>query len=242
MSVPEKKKPTTGKPVRKAIAERPRVRRRLEPQQRREEIVHVAAEVFAGKGYRAANVTDIVQKAGIGRGTFYLYFESKKDVFLQIIERYFSGFEALLTSNQKKLKEALAEGGNVLGVWRGNVIDILEYHRDNPELTSVVYRDGLGSDEHFSARVDELTAIARRELRKDFELLKASGLLRPFDTDIITNMILGSSIYVIMENVVNAPRADLQRLADEMIEYYIRALIRTDLAREAQPWQSLRSS
>jgi AcrR family transcriptional regulator len=239
MSVLKTSNRTTSKPVRKAIAERPRARRRLPPEQRREEVIEVAAAVFAEKGYRAANITDIVERAGIGRGTFYLYFDSKQDVFLEIIERYFSGFEELLATNQKKLASAITAKENAVLVWRQNMLEILRYHHDNPDLTSVVYRDALGSDEHFSARVDELSATARRELRKDFELLEASGLLRKSNLEVVTNLILGSVIYVIMENVVKEKQPDLEAIADEMIEYHIRALIRDDpeVRQEAAKWR-----
>jgi len=226
----------TARPVRKAIAEMPRVRRRLAPEQRREEVLEIAAEVFAEKGYRAANVSDIVERAGIGRGTFYLYFESKQDVFLELIERYFAEFEALLESNQKRLAAAIADQQLALATWRDNMIAILSYHSEHPELTSVIYRDALGSDEHFSARVDELTAVARRQLRKDFELMQKNGLLRPGNLDVITNIILGSSIYVIMENVVKGSATDLEAIADEMIEYHIRALMPLELLREVDLW------
>jgi AcrR family transcriptional regulator len=218
-----------GGPVRQAISERPRVRRRLAPEQRREEVLDIAARVFAEKGYRAANVTDIVERAGIGRGTFYLYFDSKQDVFLELIERYFSEFEELLTENQTRLARAIEKQDKPIMTWRGNMLRILEYHRDNPELTSLIYSDALGSDEHFSARVDELSAVARRQLRKDFELLQKSGIMRAGNLDVITNMILGSSIYVIMENVVRAKKPDLESIADEMIQYHIRALMRDEL-------------
>lgn len=219
----------------------PKARRRLQPEQRREEVVQVAAEVFAEKGYRAANVTDIVTKASIGRGTFYLYFDSKQDVFLELIERYFAAFESLLFENQQRLGSAISDGRNVLDVWRGNIMAILEYHRDNPRLTSVIYKDALGSDEHFSTRVDELSGFARKHLRVDFQMLKRSGLTRDFDVDVVADMILGSAIYVIMERVVKRPGADLEALADEMIQYYILALCKPEIVKEVASWLQSRS-
>jgi AcrR family transcriptional regulator len=209
------------------------MRRRLPPEQRKEEVLEIASKVFAEKGYRAANITDIVERAGIGRGTFYLYFDSKKDVFLELIERYFSEFAGLLGDNQKRLAAAIENQELALAVWRDNMLAILKYHSDHPDLTSVIYSDALGSDEHFSARVDELSRIARKQLRKDFELLQESGLMRPCNLDIVTNIILGSSIYVLMENVVKRRLPDLETIADEMIEYHIRALMRPELLQEA---------
>ncbi|HEY3314643.1 MAG TPA: TetR/AcrR family transcriptional regulator [Bacillota bacterium] len=48
-------------------------------------ILHAAEEVFGEKGYYDASVFEITSRAGIGQGTFYLYFKSKKAVFRQLI-------------------------------------------------------------------------------------------------------------------------------------------------------------
>jgi AcrR family transcriptional regulator len=97
------------------------VRKRFPASQRRGQVLEVAAEVFANKGYRMASVTDIVEGAGIGRGTFYLYFNSKKDVFLELTEGYFSGFAHMLSENQKRLEEATRKGVHFIPVWRDNM-------------------------------------------------------------------------------------------------------------------------
>lgn len=200
---------------------------RMEPVKRREQVLAVAAAVFAEKGYRAANVTDIVNGAGIGRGTFYLYFDSKKDVFLEIIEGYFKDFTRLLAENRSRLNDAIKEDARVLGVWRENVLHILEYHRAHPETTSVVYRDALGNDAHFATRVKELEKVARRQQREVFRTMQQAGLMRDCDLEVVTTIILGSVIDVIMEHVVGHKRVDLEALADEIIEYHIRALMNT---------------
>ena len=45
-----------------------------------------AAEAeFGQKGYHAASVTGITTEAGVGQGTFYLYFKSKEDAFRQLV-------------------------------------------------------------------------------------------------------------------------------------------------------------
>ncbi len=59
--------------------------------ERRASIVQAATEVFAAKGYRAATMAEIGQTAGIGKGTIYLYFPSKQDIFLAVFEAYASG-------------------------------------------------------------------------------------------------------------------------------------------------------
>jgi AcrR family transcriptional regulator len=204
---------------------------RMDPAERKEQVLAVAARVFAEKGYRAANITDIVNDAGIGRGTFYLYFNSKKDVFLEIIELYFSGFTKLLAENKARLNETVRGDMSVLGIWRDNMVRILEYHRDNADITSVIYRDALGNDEHFATRVNELAGVARKQQKEVFRIMQKAGLIRECNLDIVTTIILGSMIDVIMEHVVGRKNPDLEALSDEIIEYHVRALMSEDVAR-----------
>lgn len=54
---------------------------------RRAELVSVATRVFAERGVANTAVSDIVKAAGIAQGTFYLYFESRDDLILAVVER-----------------------------------------------------------------------------------------------------------------------------------------------------------
>lgn len=59
-------------------------------QERREQILDAAVDVFGQKGFAAANVADIAKAAGVAKGTIYLYFESKEAVFTTLMaERSF---------------------------------------------------------------------------------------------------------------------------------------------------------
>jgi AcrR family transcriptional regulator len=58
-----------------------------EPEERKKEILDAAEKLFAGKGYEAATVNDILDAVKIAKGTFYYYFKSKEDVLDALIER-----------------------------------------------------------------------------------------------------------------------------------------------------------
>ncbi|MBX2801817.1 MAG: TetR/AcrR family transcriptional regulator [Myxococcales bacterium] len=58
----------------------------MDPDARRAAILLAARAVFARKGYHKAGIADIVSEVGVARGTFYRYFESKRDVFQQILQ------------------------------------------------------------------------------------------------------------------------------------------------------------
>jgi AcrR family transcriptional regulator len=51
----------------------------------RTRLLDAAERVFAEFGYHAASIVKITEAAGVGQGTFYLYFASKKDVFDELV-------------------------------------------------------------------------------------------------------------------------------------------------------------
>ena len=54
---------------------------------RRDEILDVAARVFAQKGYGDTKITEITEALDIADGTLYNYFDSKRDILLAIMSR-----------------------------------------------------------------------------------------------------------------------------------------------------------
>ena len=63
----------------------PRWRRRKE--ERPAEIIAAALEVFAERGFAATRLDDIAERAGVTRGTLYLYFPSKEDLFKAVVRQ-----------------------------------------------------------------------------------------------------------------------------------------------------------
>ena len=61
--------------------------RRLTPRgkERRAQLISYATERFASDGYHPTSVADIVDGLGVGKGVFYWYFESKEELFVEIL-------------------------------------------------------------------------------------------------------------------------------------------------------------
>src|ERR1041384_7850659 len=55
-------------------------------QELRREIIDAAFDCFAERGYHATGIADIAARLGIGHGTFYRYFENKRDIVEHVID------------------------------------------------------------------------------------------------------------------------------------------------------------
>lgn len=56
---------------------------------KRDSIITSAIELFRSKGYDLTTIGDIVGRSGVGKGTFYQYFQSKEDLFFECAESVF---------------------------------------------------------------------------------------------------------------------------------------------------------
>jgi TetR/AcrR family transcriptional regulator len=62
----------------------------------RERLLSGATELFATKGYAAATVREIVERAGVTKPVLYYYFGSKEGIYLDLMREPFSKFAALV--------------------------------------------------------------------------------------------------------------------------------------------------
>jgi AcrR family transcriptional regulator len=89
------------------------VPRTKDKEERQAEIERAAKEVFLSRGYQSASVQEIAKKAGIGKGTVYLYYKSKEDLYtaliLPSIEYANSKFQTLLEAVDNKMYGSAGE-------------------------------------------------------------------------------------------------------------------------------------
>lgn len=60
----------------------------VDKEERRREICLVAINLFSQKGYDKVSIKEIAEASGIGKGTIYEYFESKKDILIKSTKQF----------------------------------------------------------------------------------------------------------------------------------------------------------
>lgn len=76
----------------------------------REKIIDAAWTLFAEKGFFKTNARDIAKQAGVATGSFYGYFNNKKEVAIELIRRFHKDVsERALTNFNMKISDTVAE-------------------------------------------------------------------------------------------------------------------------------------
>jgi len=197
---------------------------------RRDALAQVALEVWAERGYDKTTVAEIAREAGVAKGTFYLYFESKRALLIEVLRRNSLMPNVLtLIHDLERASLEVAVAGFVRGAWRHLsehrhlillVLQELPTHLD--EAREVIERVVVPSNEALAAylashmspeRASELsTVIAVRALIGMLlvvfvsqELLGAGRLL-PVSEDDVTKTITELFLRGVHPESVGTPR------------------------------------
>lgn len=97
----------------------------------RRRLLEAAERVFAKYGYADASVSRITEAAGIGQGTFYLYFATKLDIFNELVED-------LNHRVRKAMSEASAQTSNRIESERAGFRAFFAFTAEHPALYRVI--------------------------------------------------------------------------------------------------------
>ena len=155
------------------------VRAQARREQRRSTILAAATQVFKDKGYHATSVNDIIDAAQIARGTFYLYFTSKRDVFAELS----STFLALIRGSVRKI--SLDPGdGEPLAQMRANFRRVMNTVLEHGDLATIMLRGDAGDAEaraHMAPFYDQVIDLIGQAMRVGRSL----GIARDCDDVVI---------------------------------------------------------
>ncbi|KAB2730125.1 TetR/AcrR family transcriptional regulator [Brucella intermedia] len=145
---------------------------------KRRQILEGAQDVFLRMGFDAASMNDITREAGVSKGTIYVYFNSKEDLFVALCEHYrhtmFSELIATLDSGFGNRQELTDFGVALVTLITSSTAIraqriVLGVSERKPELAARFYERGPKRS----------LVVMADYLRRMIE----SGKLKPFDAD-----------------------------------------------------------
>ena len=203
-----------------ATADRRTLRAEQKRNERRDAILRAAETVFCARGYPDASIADVIDAAQISRGTFYLYFDSKDALYLDLIER-FTGLmtEALQVVNPDDPDPALRILENVQ-----RVVDVAFTY---PELTQLVLRESRGLNSAIDLRLDRLYGFLHEMVLGALEKGAAYGVTRKVHEPVIATAVVGAFKETFLHHLTpqGARVADRPALAKALFEFGIRGLM-----------------
>ena len=151
----------------------------------REKLLHAAAAEFGERGFPEASIASITQRAGVALGTFYVYFESKEEVFRALVS-----YMGELT--RQWIGERVAESPDRLAAERRGVEAFIEFVRTHRNLYRVVSMAQFVAEDAFR----DYYNIFASAYEENLERAAAAGEIREGDSEVWSWALIGMTVFL----------------------------------------------
>ena len=172
----------------------PLTKRERRKEARPGELLDAALDLFVEKGFAATRSEEVAARAGVSKGTLFLYFPSKEELFKAVVRENISGrfaewmkeFEEFEGSTADMVRYCMHVWWQRIGATRASGITklMISEARNFPELAAFYQQEVIRPG----------TDLVRRILRRGVE----RGEFRPIDLDYTVFSIVAPMIFLIM--------------------------------------------
>jgi AcrR family transcriptional regulator len=193
---------------------RPLSKRGLDTRRR---LLDAAERVFGELGYHEASVVKVADAAGVAAGTFYLYFDSKKAVF-----------DELVVDLNRRVRRAMREGSSQGKTrFEAEVLGFDAYFRftaDHPALYRIIRQAEFVSPEMLRFHYDKLSEGYIEALRD----ASKSGEIGRLDPEVAAYALMGLGEMIGMRWILWGDGKPLPRRVQDELQRLIRCILEVD--------------
>ena len=184
------------------------------------EILDAARKTFAAQGFTSTTMDDIAEQAGIAKGTLYLYFPSKRDIYLAALRQ---GIRVLNDDTNRKVAERLG----VQAKLRTFVKTRVEYFEQNRDFF-LIYHSEIGNllthPGKQDSEVSELYLQQAQMLEGILRTAADKGEIRDLRPDATAFAVCDMTRGVIVQRMLGWSKAELEDDIQHLIEVIWRGI------------------
>ncbi|MGF9697581.1 MULTISPECIES: TetR/AcrR family transcriptional regulator [Paenibacillus] len=190
----------------------------MAPIDRRQQVIHAAAQSFAMFGYKATTMDQVAKIANVGKGTIYTFFTNKEQLFDQIL------VEVIQEMKNIAHREVHQESAFFDNLFR--VLDsLLEFRRDHDLLIKLSQELKDFGTVQAKEGLDKVEKVISDFLSKELEKARDSGEIRDCDPQVVAFMMI--RLYTALTSDWNKQHEPLSK---EEIKNYFRLFLMEGIA------------
>lgn len=172
-----------------------------------EKIIDAASAVFYEKGFHGGSIADITQRAGVGNGTFYIYFDSKLSVYRYLLVEY--GKRIRAASNQ-----AISGCTNRKEAERLGIKSFFEFVLEDQGIFNIIW-ESLYIDKTL---FDDFYTTFSKSYVSRLKQAQADGEVRDIDPKVLSYVLMGITNFVALNSLVLKQENNVDYLVDEVMK------------------------
>lgn len=204
-------------------ARKPRKKQDIE--KRRGEILKAALDVFTEKGYGTATMPEIAQKAGVAAGTLYLYYPSKRELYVAMVKNFIVTAPLLNILSQMPNSDFPTMLKNIIKD-RFDLIKNPDFRRV-PLIMSEVQRD----PELKSLWTKDFLQPLLKQIEIPVNMMGTTGKFRKFQPEVLVRIMGGLFMGFMLLRIVEGSfspinKLDQDKVADDIVNFILHGLLK----------------
>ncbi len=196
----------------------------------RETILRAGQQVFSEIGLDACNVRDIIRASELSTGTFYNYFQTKEEVFDELLDAIILDIHkqareiwlgALQISDDERMSHAFQE--------------FFQIFQTNPEyLRFFLKNQHYVRDLRYNGKLSGLL----KSLETDVESAIRTGKLPPFPVKLVTNILFGTVFEILAEMIQEPEKFQIHKISRQLANFFRGGILSLSLSQSSKPISS----
>jgi AcrR family transcriptional regulator len=187
---------------------------------KREALLNASLEHFNKQGFHTTRIEDIIKLAGVGKGTFYLYFKNKEDVVLNILDDFLHEIESTLNWVQLNIEDVQS----LRNLFLEEAAKLTDSFVKNLEAARFLFREGKAVSRDVEKRINTHINQVIKASEETYEFALSLGILKNINASVSAMAVVGGVSQIYYQWLDGQIQEDINVVVEGTVDFYLNAL------------------
>lgn len=188
---------------------------------KKQKMKQAALEAFIELGFHQTKIDDIVQRAKVGKGTFYLYFSSKEEVVHFLMDEFIEQFNEIHNWISKETEQK----SDLQVVYNQEGKIILDLLNKNKNTAKFLLKQGRTVSESIEKRLNDFFNLQTKQASESYRKAIDFGLMDDIDPDYAAFCVVGGITYIYTQWLDDLITDPIDVILEKTLNFYLKALL-----------------
>ena len=185
---------------------------------RRTEILEAAKEIFSSTGFHKADMNEIAKRANIAKGTVYLYFPSKKELFIAVIKEGLENLSKKIMDDGENIDDSVEKIKKAISTY-------MLFFKHHQALYRILLHPDLELIDSIAETMKDIKLSKLPHLAETLKKGIEKGQIRNVDEEAVGYMILGMIDLLLYQWLSNNGEEPIENKIEQIIEVLFKGIL-----------------
>ena len=185
---------------------------------RRTEILEAAKEIFSSTGFHKADMNEIAKRASVAKGTVYLYFPSKKELFIAVIKEGLENLSKKIMDDGENIDDSVEKIKKAISTY-------MLFFKDHQALYRILLHPDLELIDGIAETMKDIKLSKLPHLTEALKKGSKKGQIRNVDEEAVSYMILGMIDFLLYQWLSNNGEEPIENKIEQISEVLFKGIL-----------------